>query len=128
MASSMRTPLGRVRGHGAAKSGTGHFIAERVTSIALFFLAPWFVLAIALGGVNSYDSAIAFLRTPFNAVGVILLIAVSFHHMALGMQVIIEDYIEKHGARIVLLLANAFLCVVAAATGIFAVLRISMGA
>ena len=30
----IRTPLARVRGFGAAKSGTGHFWLQRVTAIA----------------------------------------------------------------------------------------------
>ena len=34
----MRTPLGTVRGLGSAKTGTGDFIAQRVTSVALTIL------------------------------------------------------------------------------------------
>jgi succinate dehydrogenase / fumarate reductase, membrane anchor subunit len=32
--SNMRTPLGRVRGYGSAKSGTEDFIRQRLTAIA----------------------------------------------------------------------------------------------
>ncbi|MBI1251557.1 MAG: succinate dehydrogenase, hydrophobic membrane anchor protein [Alphaproteobacteria bacterium] len=128
MASSMRTPLGRVRGHGAAHSGTSHFIAERVTAIALFFLAPWFALSATFAGVASYDAAVAFVRQPVNAVGLILLIAVAFTHMSIGMRVIVEDYIHKPATKTLLLLGNAFLCAALAAAAAFAVLRISLGA
>jgi len=40
---SYRTPLGRVRGLGAAKHGVGHFIAQRVSAIALVLLVLWAV-------------------------------------------------------------------------------------
>ena len=51
---SMRTPLGRVRHHGASGEGTGHFIASRWTGIALAVLAPWFVFNAALIGCHGY--------------------------------------------------------------------------
>jgi succinate dehydrogenase / fumarate reductase membrane anchor subunit len=124
--STMRTPLGRVRGHGSAKSGTGHFIAQRVTSIALLVLAIWFALAAALS-IDSYNDAIAFVRAPWNAVGLILLIATGVYHMMLGMQEVIEDYIARPGTRAALLLANAFLCAALAIAGTWAVLQINFG-
>lgn len=125
----MRTPLGRVRHHGAAGEGTGHFIAQRWTSIALALLAPWFVVnaALSIGG-GSYTAVIDFLTDPVNAVGVILLVAVSFYHMALGMQEIIADYIHKPFSKIALLLLNAFVPFVLAAGALFAVLLVNFGA
>ena len=45
---SMRTPLGRVRHHGAGREGTGHFIAQRTSAIALALLTPWFIVSAAL--------------------------------------------------------------------------------
>ncbi|MDX2236383.1 MAG: succinate dehydrogenase, hydrophobic membrane anchor protein [Hyphomonadaceae bacterium] len=128
MRQPMRTALGQVRGNGAARSGTSHFIAERVTAIALFFLAPWFVASIVASGVETYWGAVAFLKSPLNAIGVILLIAVACHHMAMGMRVIVEDYIHKHATKALLLIANAFVCIALATAGVFAVLRISLGA
>lgn len=126
---SMRTALGRVRHHGAPGEGTGHFIAQRWTSIALAILAPWFVVnaALSIDGA-SYASAIDFLTDPINALGVILLVAVSFYHMALGMQEIIADYILKPFTKIVLILLNAFVPLVLAAGAIFAVLLVNFGA
>ncbi|MGE0828279.1 MAG: succinate dehydrogenase, hydrophobic membrane anchor protein [Hyphomonadaceae bacterium] len=126
MTGSMRTPLSRVRGHGAAKSGTGHFIAERVTAVALLFLAPWFAIAAALS-IRSFPDAMLFLTKPWNALGVILLIVVGAYHMMLGMQVIVEDYVSKPMTRAGLLLLNTFFCFLLAAIGVFAVLQINFG-
>lgn len=125
---SMRTPLGRVRHHGAGREGTGHFIATRVTSIALAILAPWFAVSAALSIRDaSYLGAIDFLSNPFNAVGVILLVAVALYHMSLGMQEVILDYILRPVTKITLLILNAFVPFALGAGAIFAVLLVNFG-
>ena len=126
---SMRTPLGRVRHHGAGGAGTGHFISVRVTSIALAVLVPWFVVSAALSIRDaSYLLTIDFLSHPVNAVGAILLVVISFYHMFLGMQEVILDYIARPFTRMLLLLLNAFVPLVAAAGAVFAVLLVNFGA
>lgn len=127
MAGSLRTPLGRVRGLGAAKSGTGHFIAMRITSVALAALAPWFVISAALHLDGSYETSMRWIAQPLNAVLMILLVLASFYHMGAGMRTIIEDYIQKHESRIVLLLGNMFLWVSMALAGVYAILKASLG-
>src|SRR5690348_12108452 len=90
---SMRTPLGRVRAHGASGQGTGAFIGQRVSAVALLILGLWFLISVVLqmhgpGFVDSID----FLTSPLNAVGVLLLVVAAFYHMRIGMEEIIEDY------------------------------------
>jgi len=125
---SMRSPLGRVRHHGAAGEGTGHFISLRWTSIALAILAPWFVVAASLAiRDGGYTATIDFLSDPVNAVGVILLTVISFYHMSIGMQEVILDYIHKPFTKILLLLLNAFVPLVLGAGAVFAVLLVNFG-
>jgi len=125
---SMRTPLGRVRHHGAGREGTGHFIAQRATSVALSVLAPWFAVSAALSIRDaSYLSTIDFLSHPVNAVGVILLTAVGLYHMALGMQEVIVDYIERPFTRMLLLLLNTFGTLALGVGAVFAVLLVNFG-
>ncbi|MBL8538354.1 MAG: succinate dehydrogenase, hydrophobic membrane anchor protein [Hyphomonadaceae bacterium] len=126
---AMRSALGRVRNHGAAGEGTGHFIAQRVSSIALAILAPWFVVSAALAlRDGAYASVIDFLTYPVNAVGVVLLLVAGLWHMMLGMQEVIVDYIHKPSSKIVLLLLNAFVPLALGAGAVFAVLLINFGA
>jgi succinate dehydrogenase / fumarate reductase, membrane anchor subunit len=125
---SMRTALGRVRHTGAGHAGTGHFIATRATSIALAILAPWFAVSAALAIPDaSYLGAIDYLSNPFNAVGVILLVAVGLYHMSIGMQEVILDYIGRPITKILLLILNAFVPFALGAGAIFAVLLVNFG-
>ncbi len=124
---SLRSPLGRVRGLGSAKSGTEHFWAQRVTAVALIPLTLWFVFSVmSLGGAD-HAAASAWMQSPVNAVLLLLLIVATFHHMQLGMQVVIEDYIHvgafKIGALVIVTGASLLLGVAAA----FAVLKVSFG-
>lgn len=126
---SMRTALGRVRNHGAAGEGTGHFIAQRASAIALIFLGLWFVISVALEMPDTtFISARDFLHQPVNAVGVILLVAIGLYHMSLGMQEVIADYILKPSTKVVLLFLNAFVPLALGVAAIFAVLRLNFGA
>jgi succinate dehydrogenase / fumarate reductase membrane anchor subunit len=124
--SAYRTPLGRARGLGSAKSGVGRFIGERVTSVALIFLVIWGVwsaLTLARGG---YDGAIQWIGSPVNAVLLLLLAIVGFYHMQVGMTVIIEDYIGKPTTKALLLMANAFACWGGMALTIVCVLKVAL--
>jgi succinate dehydrogenase / fumarate reductase, membrane anchor subunit len=125
MSESIRTPLGKVRGLGAAKEGAHHFIAQRVTAIALLFLVPWFLVSLLSAVRGGYQNAIDFVANPVNTVLILLTVGSSLYHMRIGMQVVIEDYIEKTGTRMILLMLNTFIVVALfAATG-FAVLEIA---
>ena len=126
---SMRTPLGRVRHHGASGEGTGHFIGQRVSAIALIVLASWFVLAAALTmEAPSYVAAIDFISDPLNAVGVALLMVIALYHMRLGLQVVVEDYILRPSIKLILLLLNTLVPLALAAGALFAILAVNFGA
>lgn len=124
---SLRTPLARVRGLGSAKEGVQHWWGQRVTALALIPLALWLIVTILTLMVSTYAEAVAFFRSPFNAVFMALLIAATFHHGQLGLQVVIEDYVHREGAKVALLLLVKALAAVLAALGILAVLKLALG-
>jgi len=90
----MRSQLGRVRGLGSAKKGSGHWWAQRVTAIALAPLTLWFVISIMRLAGLPYASMVHWARQPVNSVLLLCLVLATFYHMALGLQVVMEDYIE----------------------------------
>ncbi len=125
--SSMRTPLGRVRGLGSAKSGTGHFWLQRLTAVANLILTVIFVfIVVALVG-KPYPAAIALLSHPLVAILMLLFILSACIHMRLGMQVIIEDYVHEEGMKILAVMANTFFALVVGAASVYAVLKLSFG-
>jgi succinate dehydrogenase / fumarate reductase membrane anchor subunit len=121
----LRSPLGRVLGLGSAKEGVAHWWAQRVTALALIPLSVWYVAAlVALTGADR-SRLVAWLHAPFPAVVTILLLIAMFYHMALGIQVVIEDYVHTEWVKMSAMLLNNAVAVVLAITGIFAVLRIA---
>ena len=122
-----RTPLSRARGSGAAGHGGAHWVAERVSAIALIPLTLWMVYAALVISSTGYDGAIAFLGHPINAVLVILVLAVSGWHMHAGARVIIEDYLHKIAGRSALLVLNLFVAVLATALAVFSILKAALG-
>jgi succinate dehydrogenase / fumarate reductase membrane anchor subunit len=100
-----RTPLGRAKGLGSAKSGLHHWWAERVTSVALIPLTLWFVFSVlALAGHSQADVA-HWAGQPLVAVLLIAFIIASFHHAQLGLQVVLEDYLHDEGQRLIWMMA-----------------------
>lgn len=122
-----RTPLRRARGLGSAKHGVGHWITERVTSIALVPLVLWAVFGIITLAATDYYGAVAWIGQPVNAVLTVLLTAIAFLHMHAGMRVVVEDYIHTTLNKTVLLLLNLFVCGLAGALAVFSILKVALG-
>lgn len=123
-----RTALGRARGLGSAKTGVGHFIGQRVSAVALLFLALWGVWSVVTVASGGFDGAKAWLGSPVNAALISLLALAGFYHVRLGMGVIIEDYIHKPATKAALLILNIFVCVGAGALAVICILKVAFGA
>jgi succinate dehydrogenase / fumarate reductase, membrane anchor subunit len=124
---SMKTPLGRVRGLGAARSGTQHFWQQRLTSVAGIPLTIAFiVIVIALLGRN-HAAAVQILGSPLVAIVMLLFIITTVYHMCIGMQEIIIDYVHDDLPKFLALIANTCFGVVIALASIYAILKLSFG-
>jgi succinate dehydrogenase / fumarate reductase membrane anchor subunit len=120
---SLRTPLSQAKGLGSAKEGAAHWWLQRVTAIALIPLAIWLAFAVAMLGDANYETVISWLQKPHVAILLILLVAATFYHSQLGLQVIVEDYVHGWLKVVTLILIN-FLCILFAVAGIIALLKI----
>jgi len=123
---SYLTDRKRVQGLGSAKSGTHHFISQRVTAIALIPLVVLFVLPFGYNLGAGYDHVIAAYSHPINAIIAALFFITVFTHLRLGLQVVIEDYVHGKMARTALLLANILFCWLFGLSGVFAVAKIAL--
>src|SRR2546428_6351403 len=98
--SPMRSPLGRAIGLGSAKEGVEHWWRQRITALALVPLTLWLVIAV-IGLVGAEHAVfVAWVRSPIPAVLLVLLLVATFYHTALGLQVVIQDYIHRGAIRL----------------------------
>ena len=121
-----RTPLKRAKGLGSAKSGTGHFLWQRITAIAILLAGVYLLgLLVGLSGAD-YATARAVVANPLNATVLIAFLVAAFWHAKLGVQVVIEDYLHDALPAGMAHLANILICALAAIAGVFAVVRIAL--
>lgn len=118
------TPMARVRGLGAARSGTGHFWLSRVTAVANVPLTIAFVVIVLMLAKADYAGAIKIVGHPVAAILLLLFVGSAATHMRLGMQVIIEDYVHSEGTKIVLLMLNTFFAITVGLASAYAILKI----
>jgi len=97
---SLRSPLGRVRGLGSAKEGSGHWWQVKLTAIALIPLSIWFIAAVISLAGSHYEHFQAWLSVPGNTALMLLLLFCVFHHAQLGVQVVVEDYLGDGAAKV----------------------------
>ena len=121
----MRSPLSRARGLGSAKEGVEHWWMQRVTAVALIPLTLWLTASLIALMRSDYDTLIAWLRTPIATILMVLLLIALFHHISLGLRVVVEDYVHSDRAKIPAVVAIRLACYALAIAGIFATLRIA---
>jgi len=125
---SQRTPLGRVLGLGSAKEGVSHWWTQRTSAVALIPLSLWFAISLVTLATRAsldYAAVTAWIGAPTHAVLLLLLLATSCYHSVLGVQVVIEDYVEPEWVKIASLLLSKFVHALLAAAGMYAILRVA---
>jgi succinate dehydrogenase / fumarate reductase, membrane anchor subunit len=124
---SMRTPLARVKGLGAAGHGVEHWWLHRMTAVSNVPLIVAFVIIVAGLAGRSHAEALAIVSNPLIAILLVLCFLSVTNHMRLGLQIVIEDYVHEKGYKIAALMANNFFAAVIAVVCLFSVLKISFG-
>ena len=121
------SPLGKVRGIGSAEEGGGHWISERVTSIALVILGVWLVVSLLLLPDLSLATVREWLAAPSGAIPMTLLVIISFIHGLDGLKVVVDDYVDEPGNNFAVNLILLFLAIAGASIALFALARIAFG-
>ena len=119
-----RTPLSRVLGLGSAKAGSHHWWMQRVTAVALIPLSLFAVSLLNTLISDPYPQALAWLASPLHGTFIIAWIICVFYHAALGLQVVIEDYVAQEGMKVAAIWSANIVFFILAIAAILAVLRI----
>ena len=120
MDSMLRSDLARAKGKGSAKSGSTHWLYQRITAIILIACSVWLIFFIKCLSNKSNIEFITIVQKPYNIVPLGILVVTSFYHAMLGMRVIIEDYISCIKLRTVLIILLQIFCIITIATFIVA--------
>jgi succinate dehydrogenase / fumarate reductase, membrane anchor subunit len=105
-----RTALARVRGLGSAREGVAHWWAQRVSALLLIPLLLWFVARLVQHTGADHAAVILWLGHPVTFGILLVLLGAAFWHAALGLQVVIEDYIHGEALKLALILLARAVC------------------
>ena len=125
---SFLTDYKRVAGLGSAKTGTQHFIHQRLSAIALIPLSLCFLYTFIGVLGEGHDVVVATYSRPVPALIAIGFIWSMFTHLRLGVQTVMEDYVTDHRRHMRLQIINALVWRGAEITGIFAILKLAFTA
>ncbi len=124
---SLRAPLARVKGLGSARQGSHHWWQQRLSALALVPLSLWFIYSLLTMIGADYITVVQWLRLPYVTLLLILFIVFLFYHTQLGLQVVIEDYIDSEWQKITNILLVKSLAIVATLASVLSILNVFFG-
>jgi succinate dehydrogenase / fumarate reductase, membrane anchor subunit len=119
-----RSPLGRARGLGSARAGSGHWWGQRLSAVALVPLTIWFIFSVIHLAGASHPAVMMWMSSPWRMGLMGALVIATFYHMSLGLQVVIEDYVHHDHAKLASVLAVKGLCVLLALVCLVSIVKI----
>ncbi len=108
------------------KSGSHHWILQRVSAIALIPLVIWLVISFLQIANDPATYLPLFFSYPVNTVLSIIFIGFSLYHGSLGMRVIIEDYVPNHFQRNFYIILVNFISIFVAVCAIISIIKLHM--
>lgn len=124
MKNKYRSDLSKAKNLGSAGAGSGHWWHQRFTAIILTILTGWVFCFFWEISHSELSGIIEVFRKPYHVLMLILFVLAGFYHAALGMQVVIEDYVHCRAARLILLLTTQIFSIVTAFAFVLAVLYV----
>lgn len=121
-----KSDMARARGLGSTKSGSGHWLAQRITAISNLILMVWAICSVTSLIGSDYESFVSWLSMPINAILMILFIISTFTHAVLGAQVVVEDYIHNEGFKLFKLIGMKLFYMALGLACIFSILKIAL--
>ena len=125
---SKGTEIGEVRGLGSAHHGAGHWVLMQATSAGALITCAYLVISFLLLPDLTFPTVTSWLKGLGPSFALALLVVAVFWHSRLGLQVLVEDYVEHSGKRFATLLVINLAAFAGAAFGLLCLIRIALGA
>ncbi|MCC8462692.1 MAG: succinate dehydrogenase, hydrophobic membrane anchor protein [Rickettsia endosymbiont of Ecitomorpha arachnoides] len=120
MVYDFKAEIVKAKNSGSAKSGSHHWLLQRVTGVILALCSLWLIYFTLTNKNNDINIIMWELKKPFNVVALLITVAISLYHAMLGMRVVIEDYVSCHKLRNILIIMVQLFCIVTIATFVVA--------
>lgn len=110
----------------SASEAVRHWWAQRLTALVLIPLSLWFVYSLTTMYNANYETVTLWLNNATNSLLMLFFILSLYYHAVLGLQVVIEDYVESDWQRKSLLLLIKIIFSIAALSAVIAIFLIYM--
>ena len=108
----------------SASEAVHHWWAQRLTAVVLIPLSLWFVYSLTTMYSANYETVTLWLNNATISFLMLFFILSLYYHAVLGLQVVIEDYVESDWQRKSLLLLIKIILSIAALSAVIAILLI----
>ena len=125
---SIRSPLGRARGLGSAHGAVHHWWMQRLSAIALTPACLYLVFRLNALLPESHAALTAEIAKPLTAFSLLIAIIAGFYHAALGVQIVVEDYVHDRHWKYPMLVINQIVFFFLGVGGAYALIVIALHA
>ncbi|WP_428489860.1 succinate dehydrogenase, hydrophobic membrane anchor protein [Rhodopila sp.] len=90
----------RIAARGARRTDGDNWCGQRLSALSLVPLSLWFICSVIHLSGASHQTVINWMTSTVTLSLMLALILATFHHLQLGVQVIIEDYVHDDLAKL----------------------------
>ncbi len=123
----LQTPIAQVHGLGPSRGAMKHWWVQRLTAVALIPLGLWFVASLAAHAGDGPAAFSAWMSRPWVAALHIMFIGSTFYHAQIGVQIVVEDYVQNEFTKITTLVCVKLAAVLLSIACLLAVVRVAAG-
>lgn len=109
---------------GLTKSPTLHWLMQRITAVVIIPLTYQLIVFLGLCMTAPYAQTLAWLKSPWHTLSIELWLLAACYHAALGLQVVIEDYIANESAQSLLIKVSNLIFLFLAVAALYYIFRI----
>lgn len=122
----LQTALAQVRRLGLVESVLNHWWLQRITAVALIPLILWFAWSLATFTSFDFQGVVAWIRSPIRVWLLLLFVAALLYHALLGIEVVIDDYVDTEPVRNTSLFTVQLILLLLGLTAMLAVVKIAL--